>query len=364
MTNKNKNARNEQSENHGADQSAKRAVNASLDRKHSDEPQDRSRAAAQEPDKRQPAAAQGPTAAAEGLTAAAEGLTAAAEGLRAAAEGPRAKPAADISQLTGTATYDHLTGTFLFDPSDVAFGRMDGCIAHGVGWRLTDGTFQFAPEPRLRARSRLILKLPHGRLSRTVHDEVQLTLKFRMTEPLDIPAHLGAECLTAVEALDGYLASGQDVADGQASASQPDGHKGHPASQTCGQGDGEDEPADRREPDQADCGYYLKVNNPQGTIILFGPAAGAKGFVEEKSTPGKAQRPKCPKGCAATGDAPCGECPRRGGEALPTDRREPDGHSGGHNQKSCDCSNTRKRDSARRSKHSDSQGFGGVNPTC
>ena len=299
--------------NHGADHSAQRTVNASIDRKQSNEPEDRRRAA------------------------------------RDAAEKP------DLSQLTGIATYDHLTGTFLFDPSDVAFGRMDGCLTHGVGQRLTDGTFQFAPEPRLRARSRLILKLPHGRLSRTLHDEVQLTLRFAMSEPVDIPAHLGAECLTAVEALDGYLAEQSDQADSQADghfASQP----GHPDSQAsarrgmmtggevlppvpCGQTVGNDAPA-AKAPKRRAIYFGPAAQEDEGSVeektstrtprqpkdaIYFGPATGDEGFVEEKSSTETAQRPKCTKERAATGEAlPCGECPRRGGQALPTDHREPD----------------------------------------
>lgn len=119
--------------------------------------------------------------------------------------GQSGKSAADIIQQTGMATHDEAAGSFLFDPANEAMGRMEGYVRHGVAWRLTDGTFQFVQVPRLRSRAKLILKLPHGRLSHTVHDEVQLTLKFPVAGPLDIPAHLGAESLTAVEALDSYL---------------------------------------------------------------------------------------------------------------------------------------------------------------
>ena len=154
-----------------------------------------------------------------------------------------------------------------------------------------------------------------------------------------------------MEALDGYLAGGQDVADGHF-AGQP----GHPDSQAsarrgmmtggevlppvpCGQTVGNDAPA-AKAPKRRAIYFGPAAGEDEGSVeekstartprqpkdaIYFGPATGDEGFVEEKSTAETAQRPKCTKERAATGEAlPCGECPRRGGQALPTDHREPD----------------------------------------
>ncbi len=79
--------------------------------------------------------------------------------------------------LEGVAFYNNETGNFHFSPDVPQPGRTGGYRHYGVAQQMTDGTFCFVPQPKLRAQSDLILKLPHGRLSRTKDGAVQLTLK-------------------------------------------------------------------------------------------------------------------------------------------------------------------------------------------
>lgn len=79
--------------------------------------------------------------------------------------------------LEGVAFYNNETGNFHFSPDDPQPDRTARYHRYGVAQQMTDGTFCFVPRPKLRAQSDLILKLPHGRLSRTKDGAMQLTLK-------------------------------------------------------------------------------------------------------------------------------------------------------------------------------------------
>lgn len=79
--------------------------------------------------------------------------------------------------LEGSAFYNNATGDFLFSPDDPQPYRTAGYRRYGVAQQMTDGTFGFVPQPKIKSQSDLILKLRHGRLSRTKDGAVQLTLK-------------------------------------------------------------------------------------------------------------------------------------------------------------------------------------------
>ena len=71
----------------------------------------------------------------------------------------------------------------------------------GVGQQMSDGTFDFVPQPRTKSRSVLIRKLAHGRISKTQDDAVQLTLKFFRTENVIIAQAIMDEAQDAIDAL-------------------------------------------------------------------------------------------------------------------------------------------------------------------
>ena len=67
--------------------------------------------------------------------------------------------------------------------------------------QMSDGTFDFVPQPRTKSRSVLIRKLAHGRISKTQDDAVQLTLKFFRTENVVIAQAIMDEAQDAIDAL-------------------------------------------------------------------------------------------------------------------------------------------------------------------
>ena len=80
-------------------------------------------------------------------------------------------------QIGGQAYYDDRK-YFLFSPDAPVPQAVESFRKAGVGQQMSDGTFDFVPQPRTKSRSVLIRKLAHGRISRTQDDAVQLTLKF------------------------------------------------------------------------------------------------------------------------------------------------------------------------------------------
>lgn len=56
---------------------------------------------------------------------------------------------------------------------------------HGVVTVMTNGQFNFRPQPRVKAQSTLIKKLAHGRLSATKDGAIQLTIKVRWDDNVD-----------------------------------------------------------------------------------------------------------------------------------------------------------------------------------
>ena len=101
-------------------------------------------------------------------------------------------------QLGGMAHYDERR-YFMFAP--------DYCVPNvvprvrrmcGVAQQLTDGTFDFVAQPRLRTQSTLIKKLAHGRVSLTKDKAIQLTLKVQRNENINIAETIAAEGANAL----------------------------------------------------------------------------------------------------------------------------------------------------------------------
>lgn len=107
-------------------------------------------------------------------------------------------------QLGGMAHYDERR-YFMFAP--------DYCVPDsvprvrrmcGVAQQLTDGTFDFVAQPRIRSQSTLIKKLAHGRVSLTKDKAIQLTLKVTPSENINIAETIAAEAEEGANALIDY----------------------------------------------------------------------------------------------------------------------------------------------------------------
>lgn len=107
-------------------------------------------------------------------------------------------------QIGGMAHYDERR-YFMFAP--------DFCVPNlvprvrrmcGVAQQLTDGTFDFIAQPRLRTQSTLIKKLAHGRISLTKDKAIQLTLKVMGNENINIAETIAAEAAEGANALIDY----------------------------------------------------------------------------------------------------------------------------------------------------------------
>ncbi len=108
-------------------------------------------------------------------------------------------------QKAGVAMYDN-GNSFLFMPEN----PVEGCIRPyrraGVAQLLGDGSFDFVSQPRQRAQSELIRKLPHGRVSHTKDGAVQLTIKVYLDEETNIPGTLFREAFGGTVAVSDWLA--------------------------------------------------------------------------------------------------------------------------------------------------------------
>ena len=109
----------------------------------------------------------------------------------------------NINTFIGRATFigdQHFT----FSPDDPRPGSLRSTRQRGVAQRMSDGTFGFEAQPCRRAQSTLIRKLPHGRLSQTKDDAIQLTLKFYRRECINISGSLADEATEACIAIVRY----------------------------------------------------------------------------------------------------------------------------------------------------------------
>ena len=104
-------------------------------------------------------------------------------------------------QLGGQAYYDERK-YFMFTPDEPVPGTVTRLRRMtGVAQQMTDGTFDFVAQPRLKAKSTLIRKLAHGRVSRTKNGDVQLWLKISPQEQLNIGDTISSEAYAAAEAI-------------------------------------------------------------------------------------------------------------------------------------------------------------------
>ena len=104
-------------------------------------------------------------------------------------------------QLGGMAFYDD-SKCFMFSPDEPVpdvVQRMRRM--HGVAQQMTDGTFDFVAQPRVKAQSTLIKKLAHGRVSLTKDNAIQLTLKVMPDENVNIGQAIAVESAEAVDAI-------------------------------------------------------------------------------------------------------------------------------------------------------------------
>ena len=104
-------------------------------------------------------------------------------------------------QLGGMAFYDE-SKYFMFSPDEPVpdvVQRMRRM--HGVAQQMTDGTFDFVAQPRLKSQSKLIKKLAHGRVSKTKNGAFLLTLKVMPDENINIGKAISMESAEAVDAI-------------------------------------------------------------------------------------------------------------------------------------------------------------------
>lgn len=107
-------------------------------------------------------------------------------------------------QLGGMAFYDE-SKYFLFSPDEPVpdvVQRMRRM--YGVAQQMTDGTFDFVAQPRVKSQSKLIRKLAHGRVSKTKDGAIQLTLKITANENINIAQAIAVESAEATDAIVEY----------------------------------------------------------------------------------------------------------------------------------------------------------------
>lgn len=107
-------------------------------------------------------------------------------------------------QMGGMAHYDERR-YFMFAP-DYCVPNMVQRVRRmcGVAQQMTDGTFEFVSQPKLRTQSKLIKKLAHGRISLTKDKAIQLTLKVMANENINIAEAIAAEAAEGANALIDY----------------------------------------------------------------------------------------------------------------------------------------------------------------
>ena len=104
-------------------------------------------------------------------------------------------------QLGGMAFYDD-SRCFMFSPDEPVPDMVQRMRRmHGVAQQMTDGTFDFVAQPRVKAQSTLIKKLAHGRVSLTKDNAIQLTLKVMRNENINIAETIAAEAADAADAI-------------------------------------------------------------------------------------------------------------------------------------------------------------------
>ena len=85
----------------------------------------------------------------------------------------------NLVNIDGGVTIDTLINTIIFVPNNSRMGEVPSHRLRGVAQQMSDGSFEFVPSPkRSRYTTKLIKKLPHGRLSRSKSGAIFLTMCF------------------------------------------------------------------------------------------------------------------------------------------------------------------------------------------
>jgi len=92
--------------------------------------------------------------------------------------------------------------SFYFSPDDPKPGMVRRFRTRGTGHQMSDGTFEFVSSKDYHARSRLIKKLAHGRLSETRDGFYQFTLRFRIEDGEDVATAILQESALAASTID------------------------------------------------------------------------------------------------------------------------------------------------------------------
>lgn len=88
---------------------------------------------------------------------------------------------------------------FMFSPDNAVPQSTQAYRHRGVAQQMSDGTFQFVPQPASPKRTRLIKKLAHGRLTETPEGVVRLTLSGSREEGLDLRNTFISEAINAFD---------------------------------------------------------------------------------------------------------------------------------------------------------------------
>lgn len=103
-------------------------------------------------------------------------------------------------QMSGQAYYDRKQ-YFMFTPDDPMPAQLESFRRKGTAQQMSDGTFDFVPEPDRHSKATLIKKLAHGRASETKDGAIQLTIKVYKDEGLNIGLTILEEAVAAVDAI-------------------------------------------------------------------------------------------------------------------------------------------------------------------
>ena len=104
----------------------------------------------------------------------------------------------------GSATFAQCSATFSFFPDEPVQGTVERYKRNGTAIQTSDGTFEFVPGDWHRSRAKLIRKLPHGRLTKTLAGDFLLTIRVSEYEPRP-DRIIACDAEAATEALRTYL---------------------------------------------------------------------------------------------------------------------------------------------------------------
>ena len=106
--------------------------------------------------------------------------------------------------ISGSGSFSENAGVFTFNPDFPMQGNFKRYKKQGTAIQTSDGTFEFIEKNWAIPRARLIKKLTHGRLTKTLAGDYLLTIRINECEsrPTGIIAD---DALTAMDALQEYI---------------------------------------------------------------------------------------------------------------------------------------------------------------